>query len=306
VSTLSPPVGSEKISVVQPASYAVAPGRRHFWLRRLHSLAGLVFGGYVVVHLLVNATGFWPKMFQQNVDHIHDLEPMLPLIEITAIFIPLLLHALYGIYITTAGVQFNTMQYNYGGNVRYMLQRVCGIILVLFIGYHVATLHKWGLGGINTLNHVFNGPAAADVFQGYPEFNAQNVAYQTTAAAIRTPSDSAGLNLTVRIFYLLGVWSATFHFANGLWTSAIAWGLTVTAAAQKRFGHFCCAVGIMVTLIGTGAWAAFALVGDPALPEAATMTRATEQHQDFIVVPQARREADRPVLVAPATAAPTR
>src|SRR4051812_39589925 len=31
-------------------------GRHHFLLRRLHSLTGIVFGGYLVVHLLVNAT----------------------------------------------------------------------------------------------------------------------------------------------------------------------------------------------------------------------------------------------------------
>ena len=31
-------------------------GRHHFFIRRLHSLTGLVFGGYLVVHLLVNAT----------------------------------------------------------------------------------------------------------------------------------------------------------------------------------------------------------------------------------------------------------
>ena len=31
-------------------------GRNHFLIRRLHSLTGIVFGGYLVIHLLVNAT----------------------------------------------------------------------------------------------------------------------------------------------------------------------------------------------------------------------------------------------------------
>src|SRR4029078_158998 len=31
-------------------------GKHHFLLRRLHSLTGIVFGGYLVVHLTVNAT----------------------------------------------------------------------------------------------------------------------------------------------------------------------------------------------------------------------------------------------------------
>ena len=31
-------------------------GRTHFLLRRLHSLTGILFGGYIIIHLLVNAT----------------------------------------------------------------------------------------------------------------------------------------------------------------------------------------------------------------------------------------------------------
>jgi succinate dehydrogenase / fumarate reductase cytochrome b subunit len=243
-------------------SYAAAPGRRHFWLRRLHSLLGLVFGAYVTVHLLVNASGFWPRAYQENVDHIHSLEPMLPLIEILFIFIPLLFHALYGIYITRAGVKFNTTKYNYGGNIRYTMQRWAGIILLLFIGYHIATLHKWGLA-------LFG-------IHGYPMFNAQNVAYQSTAHAIKTPYDSAALNGLVIAFYLLGVWSAVFHWANGLWTSAIAWGLTVTANAQRKWGHVCFGFGIIMFIIGTAAWAAFGIAGDPNLPPSATWTLPAE------------------------------
>ena len=273
---MSTALSSPEKAPARPAPFSQAAGRRHFLLRRIHSLFGLLFGGYVAVHLIVNATGFWPRAYQQNVDHIHSLEPMLPLIEIVAIFIPLLLHAIYGIYITTAGVKFNTTLYNYGGNVRYTLQRVCGIILVLFIGYHIATLHKWGLGGINTVAHAVTGNPNSDVFPGYPLFNDRNVAYQSTASAIKTPYDNSILNGAVIIFYLLGIWSATFHFANGLWTSAIAWGLTITAAAQKRFGHFCCAVGIALTLVGTGAWVAFAIVGNPELDEQYTQTMSDQ------------------------------
>ena len=31
-------------------------GKHHFLLRRLHSLTGILFGGYVAVHLIINAT----------------------------------------------------------------------------------------------------------------------------------------------------------------------------------------------------------------------------------------------------------
>lgn len=248
-------------------TYNQGPGWRHFWLRRLHSLAGIVFGGYIVVHLTVNFTGWWPKMYQQNVDKIHTMEPMLPLIEILAIFSPLLLHLIYGLYAAKAGTKYNTIKYNYGGNVRYLLQRITAFILVLFVLYHIGTLHKWGL-------------ALVTKDQGYPLFNAENMAYQTTAGAIKTPYMNTAANVAVSGFYLLGVWAAVFHFANGLWTAAIAWGLTVTARAQRRWGHACCAFGIVLLLIGTGAWAAFAIAGKPDLPEEATQTMSRSESQE--------------------------
>ena len=62
--------------------YAVAnTGHPYYFIaRRLHSLTGLVFGGYLVVHLLINATliegqrhGAGPTVFQLQVDKIHSL-----------------------------------------------------------------------------------------------------------------------------------------------------------------------------------------------------------------------------------------
>jgi succinate dehydrogenase / fumarate reductase, cytochrome b subunit len=78
-------------------AYSTTAGHVHFVIRRLHSLAGVAFGGYIVVHLAVNASGLSPRAFQLNVDRIHSLEPALPFIEIATIFSPLLLHMLYGI-----------------------------------------------------------------------------------------------------------------------------------------------------------------------------------------------------------------
>ena len=286
VSTVAPPsptssqTASERAEIkkTEVAPYGKAPGAFHFWLRRGHSLMGLLFGGYVTVHLLVNATGFNPKAFQQNVDHIHALEPMLPIIEIVAIFIPLLLHALYGAYITWAGVKFNTMKYPYGGNVRYTMQRWAGVVLLVFLAYHVGTMHKWGLG-------MFG-------MKPYPMFNAHNLAYQSTVEAIKSPYTSFGLNLCVIGLYLLGTWAAVFHWANGLWTSAIAWGLTTTASAQKRWGNVCLGFGIVMLLVGTAAWAAFAVAGDKNLPVSETRTHQAEaEGQDDSLEMQRIKEA---------------
>ncbi len=253
-------------SSTAPVSYAKPSGQMHFWMRRLHSLLGILFGGYIAVHLTVNAAGLWPQHYQAMVNKIHDLEPALPVIEIMTIFLPLIFHMVYGIWIASVGKRHNTVAYNYGGNIRYSLQRWTAFILLAFIVYHVGTLHKWGLAmfGVN----------------GYPLFESVSkegdyVAYQTTVSAIQT-------NWFVRIFYLVGIWSAVFHFANGLWTAAIAWGLTVTAAAQKRWGHVCLAFGIGLFLIGTTAWVAFAIMGDKTLDPEKTKP---ESHHSLLIVP---------------------
>jgi succinate dehydrogenase / fumarate reductase cytochrome b subunit len=249
-------------------------------IRRLHSLAGVVFGGYIVVHLAVNASGFSPRVYQLNVDRIHSLEPTLPLIEIAAIFAPLLLHMLYGVYIAWFGVKYNTMKYNYGGNVRYTLQRWTSVILVVFILFHIATLHKWGFHLVYQITHL----KALEGYAAMGLFNAHNQAFQTTVEGIRycwndqSPANPG--NIAVMALYLLGVWAAVFHCINGMWTGAIAWGLTVTANAQRRWGHVCLALGIALFVVGTAAWAAFTIApaaqGNLSRWDNSTLTLPTE------------------------------
>ena len=106
-------------------------------IRRLHSLSGLIpVGAYMVVHLVTNATVLnGPGTFQGNVYKIHSLGNMLPLVEWTFIFIPILFHAIVGIWIV-AGMNPNTSHYPYAANRRYTMQRITGMIA--FFVYYVA------------------------------------------------------------------------------------------------------------------------------------------------------------------------
>lgn len=104
-------------------------GRHYFLLRRLHSLTGLVFGGYLIIHLLVNATlaegarhAGQATVYQQQVDKIHSL-PFLSMVEWTLIYLPILYHTFYGIWITATG-QPNVDRYGYAKNWFYILQRI--------------------------------------------------------------------------------------------------------------------------------------------------------------------------------------
>src|SRR5205807_8912575 len=57
-------------------------------------------------------------------------------IEIVGIFIPLIYHAVYGLFITWEA-RPNNLAYPYPRNWFYTIQRVTGIILFFFITFHV-------------------------------------------------------------------------------------------------------------------------------------------------------------------------
>ena len=54
-----------------------------------------------------------------------------------------------------------------------------------------------------------------------------------------------------------------FHFANGLWTAAITWGLTISKQAQQRWGYACAAIGVALAAAGMTAVIGFSTL-DPA------------------------------------------
>ncbi len=145
-----------------PSSFA---SRHQFLIYRLFSLAGLVpVGGYMVIHLLTNATILnGTAAFQTQVDRIHSLGRVLPLVEWTFIFLPLLFHAIVGWFIISGAVP-NTNSYPYAGNIRYVLQRATGMIAFFFILFHVLQMHgmgKWLGGGLFDPEHAASSAAMA-------------------------------------------------------------------------------------------------------------------------------------------------
>lgn len=198
-------------------------GRYHFLFRRLHSLTGLVFGGYLIVHLLINATiAQGGIVYQTQVDKIHAL-PFLPVIEWTFIYIPIIFHTIYGIWITLTG-QPNVAQYRYGKNIFYTLQRTSAIVIVLFMLFHVLSL-KYGLFGTS--------------LSFEPE------------RALPTVVRHMGVAWWITwIVYPLGILASCFHLANGFWTAAITWGLTISAGGQRRWGYVC--AGLFAITFGAG------------------------------------------------------
>ena len=215
-------------------STAVAPdytapllgGRYHFLLRRLHSLTGIVFGGYLVVHLLVNATiAQLGTVYQVQVNKIHDL-PLLWALEWGLIYLPILYHTVYGVWIVATG-QPNVGNYPYTKNWFYLLQRISAIIIVLFMLFHVFSL-KYGLFGVNL------------------SFDPHAASYTVH----RHMTATGATWLIVGLIYPLGIIASCYHLANGFWTAAITWGLTVSNGAQRRFGFVCAGIFVLTLICG--------------------------------------------------------
>jgi succinate dehydrogenase / fumarate reductase, cytochrome b subunit len=196
-------------------------GRNHFLIRRLHSLTGIVFGGYLVVHLLVNATIARADEYQVQVDKIHSL-PFLPVIEWTFIYLPILFHTVYGAWIIATG-QPNAQRYPYQKNIYYTLQRISAVIIVFFMLFHVLSL-KYGLFG-----------------QGL-SFEAER--------ALNTVGRHLDHGFLVWVVYPIGILASCYHLANGFWAAAITWGLTISESAQKRWGLLCAGLFALTFIAG--------------------------------------------------------
>ncbi|RIK79597.1 MAG: succinate dehydrogenase [Planctomycetota bacterium] len=213
--------------------------RHEFLLRRLHSLSGLIpVGAYMVVHLATNASVLaGAATFQGNVDKIHALGPILPLVEWTFIFIPILFHALFG-FVIIAGALPNTSSYPYAKNYRYTLQRITGVLAFVYIAFHIWQLHHYG------------EPFGGGKFE---------VDHATSSTAVALDS------LPVKIAYAVGLLACVYHLANGIWTMGITWGVWVSPAAQRRADYVCAGFGVLIAVVGLGAMQGF---GDVNVDEA--------------------------------------
>jgi succinate dehydrogenase / fumarate reductase, cytochrome b subunit len=211
--------------------------RNEFLIRRLHSLTGLIpVGAYMVVHLLVNASILnGAGSFQANVHKIHALGSLLPVVEWTFIFLPIIFHALVGVWIVKTG-KSNVGQYRHMANWRYTLQRWTGMIAIVFIFTHVFHLHGWF--------HAEWWKSTVAEPLGMANFKAYNAA-STLATALS--------GYVWPVFYLIGVVACVFHLANGIWTMGITWGVWVSPKAQRNASVVCAAGGVLLLVVGVSA-----------------------------------------------------
>ncbi|RSK28072.1 succinate dehydrogenase [Bacillus sp. HMF5848] len=197
---------------------------REFLNRRLHSLLGVIpVGVFLIVHLTVNyyAT-ISPEAYNQAAKVMHYL-PFRILLELFVIFIPLIFHAVYGLYIAFTAKN-NVSKYNYFRNWMFLLQRITGVLTLIFVVWHV-----WQ----TRVQAAFGAEVNFDMMANIVD------------------------NPFMLAFYIAGILASVFHFANGLWSFFVSWGLTVTPRSQQIATYVTMAIFFGLSFVGLRAIFAF-------------------------------------------------
>jgi succinate dehydrogenase / fumarate reductase cytochrome b subunit len=209
---------------------------RTFILRKLHQLSGIVpLGAFLLEHLYTNSKAVHPTLGERQFnDAVADLQaiPYILFVEITFIFIPLLYHALYGLFITLEW-RPNNLNYPYGRNWFYAIQRITGIILFFFILFHVLNFRFGLIPGLNEISVA----------------HAPNQAFDIVQREFRMP--------WVLAIYFVGITSTVWHLANGLWLFAVDWGIVIGERAQRYAGYACIAFGVLLLALWINVAVAF-------------------------------------------------
>lgn len=199
---------------------------REFLWRRLHSLLGVIpVGLFLVFHLSLNFTSVGGEEAYNNATGMMELIPhsLLLLMEWVIIYIPLMFHAFYGIYIAFTA-RHNVKRFGTFRNWMFVLQRFTGIFLVIFVAWHIFQTRVQKAFG-------------------------EEVNFNMMAEIVDNP--------WMLGFYIVGILSATFHLANGLWSFLVSWGITQSPSSQRVATFITMAFFVILSIIGVVAIVSF-------------------------------------------------
>ncbi|WP_408007131.1 succinate dehydrogenase cytochrome b558 subunit [Pseudalkalibacillus sp. A8] len=197
---------------------------REFALRRLHSLLGVIpIGLYLIQHLTVNHFATRGRESFDAAAHFMETLPYRYFLEIFVIFLPIIFHAVFGLYITFQA-RNNVSRYGYFRNWMFLLQRVTGIITLIFISWHVWETRIQAAFGAKVnftmMEEILDNPFMIG-------------------------------------FYVVGVLSTIFHFSNGLWSFLVTWGIVQSPRSQRIATYVTVGIFFAVSIVGMRAIFAF-------------------------------------------------
>lgn len=201
-----------------------------FYSRKLHSLLGVIpLGFFLLEHMITNfsAVEGGSEGFRKAVAFLNSL-PLVLVLEIFGIWLPLLYHGVYGLYIAFQAKP-NNRRFPTERNLRYLLQRITGVIAFVFVIWHV----------VETRVQVALGNVEHEELGGLMHEIVSNPLFFT--------------------LYIIGVVSAAFHFTNGLWSFLVSWGVTVGPRSQRVSSYIC--MGLFAIVAVMFVWSLIAFRG---------------------------------------------
>lgn len=196
----------------------MSEGGSSFLLKRLMSFSGMVpVGAFLLQHLFSNSYAFLSaEAFNEHSRFLTSL-PLVVLLEIGLIYFPIGLHAALGLAIVYRG-EASVTHYGTFRNWMYFVQRLSGLIALVFIMVHSYTTR---------IRSFFSG---------------EEFVFSQMSETLRQP--------LWFWFYLIGVVMVCFHFANGLWSFLVTWGITTGRQAQRVSS-----AATMFLFVGLSIWA---------------------------------------------------
>lgn len=203
------------------AASSATQADRGFVRARIGSAVAIApLGVWTVVHLWNNLAAFkggaeWERAVTEY-DH-----PIAFFFSSLIALLPLGIHTVWGIG-RLFTVKPNNVRYRYFQNVKYALQRLSAIGVLLFLGAH-----------------LWKAMLSPRLMHGRAE----------TFADISTTMHH---HLPTLVVYVLGVLGVAYHLANGVQTFTMGWGIVTSRAALKRLEKLI--VLFFLLLLGMG-WA---------------------------------------------------
>lgn len=199
-----------------------------YFSRKFHSLMGVIpLGAFLIMHLISNYEAFnsGPQGFADQVAWINSI-PLVLFFEIFLIWLPLLYHGVYGLYVAYQA-RNNFTNYSYFRNQMFFWQRITGVIAFVFIIWHFYdTRFQVTLGNVTHEN-------------------------------LGTLMHEMLINPIYFTLYCIGIVATSFHFSNGMWNFLVSWGITVGPRAQRISGFIWAGVFVVMSIMFVLALSAF-------------------------------------------------
>lgn len=192
----------------------------YFVARRIHSLTGIVPVGLFLIYHLYHQMFLLKgaEAYNEEMNAIYE-SPLGIWLLILFVYIPLFYHSILGAKLSLEATP--QPSYQYFSHLLYWLQRISGIGVLLFIFAHLYNAQV-----IPILNGT-HGEHFEHLVEG---FGSPETGWLTKSV------------------YILGILGATFHFANGINTFCMTWGIALTPSAQARVRVLSVVVYLILTV----------------------------------------------------------